>query len=129
MISTSSCTIPTATLRAAPFNLPWGSSIYAKVYATNLYGNSLVSNVGNGAIILTKPDAPNTLANVPAKTSASQISIAWIKGVAEGGTPVIDYRLWYDQANGNYIVFQAGVLPQSYITTALTMGNSYKFKV
>lgn len=128
-MSSTSCTIPTATLRAAPFNLPWGSSIYAKVYATNLYGNSFVSNVGNGAIILTKPDAPNTLANVPAQTSASQISITWLKGAAEGGTPVIDYSVWFDQGNGNYIIFQSGVLPTSYITTALTMGTSYKFKV
>jgi len=48
---------------AAPFNLPWGSSVYAKVIATNIYGNSLPSNFGNGAIILTYPDAPTTLQN------------------------------------------------------------------
>jgi len=104
-MATTSCTIPTATLRAAPFNLPWGSSIFAKVYATNLYGNSLVSEIGNGAIILTKPDAPHTLANVPAQTSASRISFTWIKGPADGGTPVLDYRIWYDQANDNWVVF------------------------
>ena len=70
---TTSCTIPTATLRAAPFNLPWGSSIYAKVYASNLYGNSLVSTVGNGAIILTNPDAPVSLVNVASVTDVSKI--------------------------------------------------------
>jgi hypothetical protein len=41
-----------------PYNLPWGSSIYAKLYATNSYGDSETSEVGNGAVILTNPDAP-----------------------------------------------------------------------
>jgi hypothetical protein len=54
----TSCTILISTLRGPPFNLPWGSSIFAKVYATNLYGNSQVSDEGNGATILTVPDAP-----------------------------------------------------------------------
>ena len=30
------CVIPISTLMTAPFNLPWGSSIYAKITATNL---------------------------------------------------------------------------------------------
>jgi hypothetical protein len=41
--------------------LPWGSSIFAKVIAVNLYGDSLISLEGNGAIITTNPDAPINL--------------------------------------------------------------------
>jgi len=42
---------------------------------------------------------------------------------------VIDYRVWYDQANGNYIVLQANIVATSLTVTTLTMGTSYKFKV
>jgi hypothetical protein len=52
------CTVPIATVRAAPFSQPWGASIYAKVIATNIYGDSTTSSTGNGAVILTSPDAP-----------------------------------------------------------------------
>jgi hypothetical protein len=50
------------TLRTAPFSLPWGSSIYAKIIATNVYGDSLISQAGNGGVIMTYPDAPISLA-------------------------------------------------------------------
>jgi hypothetical protein len=36
----TSCTIPVTVFRSTPFDLPWGSSIWAKVIATNLYGDS-----------------------------------------------------------------------------------------
>jgi len=59
--TTTTCTIPVTVLRASPFSLSWGSSVYAKVLASNIYGNSLVSSEGNGAIITTTPDAPINL--------------------------------------------------------------------
>jgi len=52
------CDIPITTLMATPFNMVWGSSISAVVIAYNQYGDSLTSILGNGAIILTNPDAP-----------------------------------------------------------------------
>jgi hypothetical protein len=61
--------VPASSLLAAPFNIVWGSSIFAKVYATNIYGNSIESSGGNGAIILTNPDAPYSLEDVPTTTS------------------------------------------------------------
>lgn len=81
---------------AAPFNLPWGSSVYAKIVATNAYGNSLSSDFGNGAIILTNPDAPTTLQNNLSISRATQIGITWVEGAKNGGTPVIDYTITYD---------------------------------
>jgi len=48
-------------LRTDPYNLPWGSEIYAKVTAINIYGESLSSSEGNGAVILTYPDPPINL--------------------------------------------------------------------
>ena len=52
----TTCTIPVTALRESPFSLAWGSSVYAKVVAKNLYGSSLGSSAGNGAVITTTPD-------------------------------------------------------------------------
>ena len=60
----TTCTIPVTALRSSPFSLDWGSSVYAKVIAINLYGNSLESEAGNGAVITTTPDAPTDLLEV-----------------------------------------------------------------
>jgi hypothetical protein len=58
-------------LKLAPFALAWGDEVYAKIIATNIYGDSLVSDPGNNAIILTVPDAPVSLANNAVITSGS----------------------------------------------------------
>lgn len=89
--------MPTSSLLAPPFNLPWGSSIYVTITATNLYGTSDVSNQGNGAVILTIPDAPLNLANNAGLTSAQQTGLTWSQGLSNGGTPVISYSLFFDQ--------------------------------
>ena len=60
-----SCNIPIASLQAAPFNLPWGSSIYATVSATNIVNTSSDSVSGNGALIITNPDPPNLVFDQP----------------------------------------------------------------
>lgn len=49
--TSTTCTIPVQILRESPFSLPWGSSVYAIVIATNAYGDSAQSNPGNGAVI------------------------------------------------------------------------------
>lgn len=87
----------------------WGASIYAKVIAINIVGNSLISDEGNGAIILTNPDAPTDLANVPAITASEQIGLTWNKGAADGGSPVIDYKITYGEAIGSYNQEIAGI--------------------
>jgi len=52
------CLVPVTVLISAPFNLPWGSPVFAIVTAFNAYGSSLVSNPGSGGRIITYPDAP-----------------------------------------------------------------------
>ncbi len=71
VVSATSCSIPITVLRADPFNIAWGSSIHAKVLATNIVGSSSYSAVGNGAVILTVPDGPVNLANTVTVTSGS----------------------------------------------------------
>ena len=96
VISTTSCTIPITDLISEPFNLPWGSSIWVKVQAFNSYGDSFFSQPGNGAIILTEPDAPHSLYEETLYRTANQLQIAWTAGAADGGTPVINYKVSYD---------------------------------
>lgn len=65
-------------------------------------GPSLQSTAGNGAVILSVPDAPKNLQNNPIVSSAYQLGFTWTDGDQNGGTPVIDYRVYYDAAtNGS----------------------------
>jgi hypothetical protein len=61
ILTTTSCRIPIADLIVYPYNLYWGSSIWARVQAYNTYGDSFFSELGNGATIYTIPDAPVNL--------------------------------------------------------------------
>jgi len=105
--------------------LPWGSSVYAKVIAYNLYGYSASSVVGNGAVILTSPDAPINLQEIVASRSATSISIEWSFGAANGGSAVIDSRVTFDQANNDFVVLQAGISSTTYTATNLVTGSTY----
>jgi hypothetical protein len=71
IVGQRTCTIPQAQFTTTPFNLAWGSSVYANVIAVNLAGSSVQSLNGNGATILTIPDSPTTPQNVPAQTSGT----------------------------------------------------------
>jgi hypothetical protein len=72
-----SCKVPISTLKTPPYSISWGLSIYATVTAVNVYGLSVESLEGNGAIILTIPDAPINLVNVPSITRATKIGLSW----------------------------------------------------
>lgn len=120
-----SCLVPISILRSAPFNLAWGASVYAKVTATNSAGTSIVSAVGNGALILTTPGAPINLSNQVTITSGSQVGLSWSPGLVTGGSPVIDYTLSYDQGTGSFVVFISGITSQTYTVTGLTSGTTY----
>jgi hypothetical protein len=95
-----------------------------------LYGESLVSNDGNGALIQLVPDLPITLTNDLDVTSATVVKITWSDGVSNGGTAVIDYRVSYDQSIGTFVDLDSGIATQSYTTTViLTPGAFYLFRV
>jgi hypothetical protein len=64
------------------------------VSAINDYGESVTSPVGDGAVILTAPDAPYDLAEDATVTDSTQIKITWSAGFTNGGSPVIDYQVY-----------------------------------
>ena len=49
------------------------------------------------------PDAPINLVNDQSKTNRFRIGFIWSSGFSNGGTPVIDFRVSYDQAIGVWI--------------------------
>jgi len=131
--SSRTCEVPINILRGSTFNYPWGSNIYAKVVAFNIYGLSDESAVGNGAIILTVPNAPTLVREVVPLRAATSITISWTPPPAtpdtNGGTPVIDYNIISDGSIGVDTVIATGVVQNQYTATGLTAGKTYTFKV
>jgi hypothetical protein len=81
-------------------------------------------------VIQLVPDPPINVANDPSTTTDTQIKITWDEGLNNGGVPVIDYAVYYDQATGNYIQLDSAVLTKHYTTTVtLNPGVLYTFKV
>jgi hypothetical protein len=127
--SNQQCTVLVSTLRNAPFSLLWGSSVYAKVLAYNLYGESTVSDEGNGAVIITYTDPAIDLTETVSARTASTITFTWSDGDANGGSPIIDYRVSYDQGTDEYVDLATSVVNKEYTATGLNYGTTYKFKV
>jgi len=100
------------------------------IQATNEYGESSESLVGIGATILLVPDAPINLQDTIAVTSDEVAAFTWVDGITFGGSPIIDYRILYDQSINDFIVLEENIVPQTYETkVTLTKGAEYKFKV
>lgn len=58
------------------------------------------------------------------------IGLSWSPGLSDGGTQLIDYKLWYALENDVYTVLEENLLSSSYTTTiSLQAGSTYKFKV
>jgi hypothetical protein len=77
VFETQTCVILVTTLKAAPFEVPWGDGIYVQVAANNVLDDSDPSEAGNGAIIVTVPFAPQNLEEVPSITNKNQIGLQW----------------------------------------------------
>ena len=124
------CSVPVATLTSSPYSLAWGSDVYATVVAKNLYGESLESPAGNGDKVITNPDAPVNFSEDQTLRAATSLGLQWEEGTANGGTPVIDYEISYDEASGStYVVLASNILENTYLVEGLTSGLTYKFKV
>merc|ERR1711937_107488 len=99
------------------------------VSATNDYGTSSYSLSGNGAVIVTVPDAPTAVQNNMAVTTVNKVGIIWSAGYSDGGLPVLDYRISWDQGTGSWVVRQEGVSTTAYSAASLSMGTVYSFRV
>lgn len=124
------CTIPVAVLKAAPYSLDWGVGVYAKVIASNLYGDSLESSEGDGgAVITTTPDAPVNLAEDTFLRTKSTLGLTWNAASFTGGATITDFRIYISELGGSYSILASGLTDSAYLATDLTFGTTYEFKV
>jgi hypothetical protein len=129
IVAALSCSVASSHFTGVTFDLAWGSSIFAKVTATNYLGSSTESDAGNGALILTVPAAPDNLQNNAAVTMGDRIGLIWDAPTFVAGTPTIDYKIEYDQGFNVYVTLETGVTTTSYTATSLTPGVIYAFMV
>jgi len=87
------CSIPSVLLHEEPYGLPWGTDVHAKVMATNVKGDSLVSEAGNGGVMIAVPEPPLALTEVLSLRTQTTLGIVWSPGLDDGSLPVIDYRV------------------------------------
>jgi hypothetical protein len=78
--------------------LTTGSTVYARIVATNDIGDSIQSSISNGVIITYSyvPNAPISLTRDSLTTTTTQIGLLWTAGSSNGGQAILDYRIWYD---------------------------------
>ena len=114
VISSTTCEILLTTLIVAPFSLELNESIYAKIVASNFYGDSSYSTSGNGALTKLVPDAPINLANDETVTTDLTIRFTWSQGLSDGGVAVTDYQVYYDQGTSSYTLLADAVADTFY---------------
>lgn len=66
-----------------------------------------------------------SLSNDPSLTNAQQIGLQWTPGASEGGTPVLDYRLFFDQGVGTWMELETGITSTDYLVTSLLADTIY----
>jgi hypothetical protein len=121
--------VTVANLRLNPFIIQWGSSIYARIVATNVYGSSKASDAGNGAVILTYPDAPTNLAVNSEITVGSTVGLTWDEGAQNGGTAVLDYTVYSRSSLENDWTIRSSIVGTSATLVNFNLGLTYFFKV
>jgi hypothetical protein len=55
-------------------------------------------------VAATVPDAPIELTRNDDLTSRTVVSFTWSEGTSHGGSPVIDYRISFDQGIDDFVV-------------------------
>jgi len=103
IVASRTCLINLTTLRASPLILVKGDSIIAQIISVNAYGDSVQVVTGSGAVVRDVPDAPVSLLNDPTITTDKVIKFTWADGASDGGTPVIDYTVSYDQGTNTFV--------------------------
>ncbi len=98
-----------------------------KVESRNVKGYSAIS--APIAIRAAKvPNSPTNLANNAVITAASIIGLTWTADY-NGGSAILDYKVYFDQGTNTWTPFAFGIAQTSFTATGLTAGTTYKFKV
>lgn len=138
IVSSRSCEVPLAVLRAAPFSLEYPDLVAAKVRSRNINGWSDYSDLNTeGGSILTEP----AVMGVPTRgtsTDTTRLHVEWagLEGDDLRGSHVTSYWLQWDSgSNGlswyDLVGHDSAYLNFEYITTStgIIPGKDYKFRI
>lgn len=96
--------------------------------ATNIIGDSIISQSGSGAKIIQIPDAPLNLAEDTSQRSSSTLGLTWNAGSSDGGSTLMDYRISIAVQGQAFNVLDS-TPNTNYVATGLTAGVTYELKV
>lgn len=132
-IASTPCTLTVDLLKSDEYNLYDGASVWAYVQAKNRLGVSLLSIVGNGAILPSRPEPP--FAPTLVSRTINTIQVTWELG-DDNGAPITQCSLWYLDTDdfsavekGPFTINIAAQDNRQYTAVDLTNGNTYRFQV
>ncbi len=99
--------------------------------AINAYGLSTTSEPGSGATIITYPSSPLSFCEDTSKRTATSVGLEWQVGTSDGGSPIIDFEVYYDSTSNGlaFSVLATNILSTDYLASELSTGQTYQFKV
>lgn len=62
-------------------------------------------------------------------TTLTILGLTWSDGLSNGGQPILDYQVSFDQGTGDWIILQSGVTTKSFTYNGATPVLTYKFRV
>ena len=102
-----------------------GVTYYYEVAAVSSMGEGSKSNEAN-ATLLRKPSEPR---NLIATAGDHQATLTWTEPMSNGGSPVINYRLYRGTTPGNDLFIAEVGNVTTYFDTSLDNGRTYYYKV
>jgi titin len=106
-----------------------GTGYYFKVAAKN---SAPVAEGPASEILgpLTPATRPGNVRNVVASSGARSVGLVWEAPLSDGGSAIIDYRVQYKAANGDWTTFDHTASADLFATVInLTNGTTYTFRV
>jgi len=85
----------------------------------------LESSTGNGAVLITSPDAPNNIIEDSTLRTKSSLGLTWNQPTFNGGSKILDYTVSISQDNTNFAILASGVTDTKYFASGLTAGVTY----
>ena len=86
-----------------------------KIIATNIKGNSPISDTSIGVKMLHVPSAPVNLMNDENLAIDTMISISWEDGISDGGSVVFEYMVSLSIEGADYEPVAVGLNTKNYL--------------
>lgn len=96
--------------------------------ATNVKGDSIESQSGDGAIIITRPDAPINLLEDTSQRTKSTLAVTWEPAAYDGLSAVIDYTISIAEQGGSFSTLTTTTVT-NHLIESLDAGTTYEIKI